>query len=63
VDLLLKYKRDKEGLGIEGFDYFDFLFSLEDLMGRKVDLIVEGGIHNEIFRQSIENSKMKIYEA
>jgi len=63
VDFLLNYKKDKNGLGVEGFDYFDFLFSLENLIGKKVDLVVEDSVKNYIFRQSIEKDKLKIYEA
>lgn len=62
LDFILKYKKDRNGLGIEGFDYFDFLFALEDLTGRKVDLIVEESIDNYIFRQSVDQHKVKIYE-
>lgn len=62
VDFLLNYKKDKNGLGVKEFDYFDFLFSLENLIGKKVDLVVEDSIKNYIFRQSIEKDKLKIYE-
>ena len=40
VDFLVDYFKDEEGLPKEPFDYFDFLFSLEDIVGRKVDLVV-----------------------
>jgi predicted nucleotidyltransferase len=63
IDFLLKYKRNKEGLAVNGFDYFDLLFALEDLTGKKVDLVVEESINNYVFRESIERNKMKIYEA
>lgn len=63
IDFLLNYKKNKDGLGVEGFDYFDLLYSLEDLIGKKIDLVVEDSIKNYIFRQNIESDKLKIYEA
>lgn len=63
VDFLLQYKRNKDGMAIEGFDYFDLLFSLEGLIKKKVDLVVEESITNDVFRKSIEKNKLKIYEA
>lgn len=63
VDFLLNYKKDQDGLGVDAFDYFDFLFSLENLIGKKVDLVVEDSIRNYIFLSNIEKDKLKIYEA
>ncbi len=63
VDFLLKYKKDNEGLGADKFDYFELLFALEDLIGKKEDLVVEESINNNIFKEAIEKSKIRIYEA
>ncbi len=63
IDFLLKYERDKEGLGVEEFDYFDLLFALENLLKKKVDLVIEESIRNDIFKQSINRYKQKIYES
>lgn len=61
IDFLVVYKRDKEGLPAEGFDYFDFLFALEEITGRKVDLVVEDVIRNKYFRQRVDAQKQLIY--
>jgi predicted nucleotidyltransferase len=63
IDFILRYKKNKEGLGVAAFDYFDLLFELENLFNKKVDLVVEESIKNYIFKQSIERDKQKIYEA
>lgn len=63
IDFLLKYKKDQEGLPAAPFDYFDLLFSLEQLTGRKVDIVVEDSIKNPYFRQQIDKEKIKLYEA
>ncbi len=41
--------------------YFDFKYSLENVFGRKVDLMGEQPIRNSYLRESIENSKQLIY--
>lgn len=63
LDFVLKYKKNKDGVGVDEFDYFDLLFALEDMTGKKVDLVVEESIDNYIFRQSVDQNKLKIYEA
>lgn len=45
------------------FDYFDLLFKLEEITGRKVDLIAEERIRNKYLLQSVLEDKIKIYEA
>jgi predicted nucleotidyltransferase len=45
------------------FDYFDLLFSLEEITGRKVDLVVADGIKNYFFLEQVEKEKVRIYEA
>lgn len=63
IDFLVSYKRDSEGLPVEGFDYFDLLFSLEEITGRKVDLVVADAIRNKYFKQRVEEQKQLIYAA
>jgi predicted nucleotidyltransferase len=63
LDFLLRYKKDNEGLPLAPFDYFDLLFSLEEITGRKVDLVVADGIKNYFFLEQVEKEKVRIYEA
>jgi predicted nucleotidyltransferase len=42
-------------------NYFDFKFSLEDLLNRPVDLLEEPSIKNPYFLESLNESKKLIY--
>lgn len=44
-------------------NYFGLLESLESLFGRPVDLVVASAIRNPYFRQSVEQTKAKLYAA
>jgi predicted nucleotidyltransferase len=63
VDFLYRFINEE----IEEFDhadnYFDLLFSLQDLLNRKVDLVAEVKMKNPYFIKSINQSKQIIYAA
>lgn len=44
-------------------NYFGLLESLEQLFGRRVDLVVFSAIKNPYFRQAVENTKALLYAA
>ncbi|MCK4921578.1 MAG: nucleotidyltransferase domain-containing protein [Bacteroidales bacterium] len=44
-------------------NYFDLKFKLQDLFKKPIDLLEEKGIKNSHLIQSIDNSKVKLYEA
>jgi predicted nucleotidyltransferase len=41
--------------------YFNLKSKLEEILKRQVDLLEERGIKNRVFRQQLENTKVKIY--
>lgn len=41
--------------------YFNLKSKLEEILKRQVDLLEERAIKNRIFRQQLENTKVKIY--
>ena len=43
--------------------YFGLLESLEQLFGKPVDLVVGSAIRNPFFLQSVEDTRIPIYEA
>ncbi len=43
--------------------FFDLMFELEDLFGRKIDLVTEKSLSNPYFIASVERSKQLIYAA
>ncbi len=44
-------------------NYFGLANALEALFGRRVDLVTERSIRNPFFRQSVEKSRQRVYEA
>jgi predicted nucleotidyltransferase len=44
-------------------NYFSFLFSLEDLFQREIDLITEKSLRNPFFIKELEKTKQIIYGA
>lgn len=63
LDFLFQFIKEADGLPVSGFDYFDLLFTLEEITGKKVDLVSEERITNKYFLRSISENKIKIYEA
>jgi len=59
IDLIVDF--NKQNISDYFTNYFDFKYSLEDIFGRKVDLLEEKPIQNKYLRSSIENSKQLIY--
>ncbi len=62
-DFLFTFKNDKDGnLLPPYYDYFDLMFELEKITGRKIDLVAEERITNQYFLNRISKEKIKIYE-
>jgi len=59
IDLLVKFKPMK--LEIYADNYFDFKFSLEDLLRRRIDLLEEKVIRNPFLKKSIDSTKQLVY--
>jgi predicted nucleotidyltransferase len=43
--------------------YLDFISAMEDLLGRRVDMITEDSISNPYFREAVDEQRVTIYEA
>lgn len=56
---------DSETINSEGLDwadiFFDFLHDLEQLMGRRVDLVCDDAVKNPYFRNELDRTKYLIY--
>ena len=63
LDFLYSFKKDKNGLTISQFDYFDLMFSLEKITGKNIDLVAEEKIKNKFFLERVNGEKIKIYES
>jgi uncharacterized protein len=62
LDFLVDYFKDLEGLPKAPFDYFDVLFSLQKITGKKIDLVVNDALRNSYFIDSVNENKVLIYE-
>lgn len=59
VDLVVSFNKAEI---IDYFDnYFDFKYALEDLLGRKVDLLEEQTIKNPYLKKNVDATKALIY--
>ena len=54
---------DFENIDIKDYadNYFDFKFSLQDILQRPVDLIEEKAINNPYFRQAVNKNRRLVY--
>lgn len=59
IDLIV----DFEDLPIEDYadNYFDFKFSLEEILNRPIDLLEEKAIKNPYFKQNVNQQKQLVY--
>ena len=60
VDLLVAF--DKPEIKDYFDNYFDFKYSLEELLGRKVDLLEEQTLRNPYLKENVDATKALIYE-
>ncbi len=59
IDLIV----DFANLGVDDYadNYFDFKFSLQDILKRPIDLLEEKAIKNPYFRQSVNQQRQLVY--
>ena len=62
LDFLVSFNKNIELLDYAD-NYFNFLFSLEDLFSRDIDLVTEKSLKNPYFIKELENTKQLIYAA
>ena len=59
VDLLVAFNKAEVN---DYFDnYFDFKYSLEDLLGKEIDLLEEQAIKNPYLKKNVDATKTLIY--
>jgi predicted nucleotidyltransferase len=62
IDLLITFS-DKVKLLELADVYFDLMYALDDLFGRKVDLLTSDSLRNPYFIANVERTKQLIYAA
>jgi len=63
LDFVYRFVKDNAGYPVADYDYFDLLFKLEEITGRKVDLVAEEKIRNKYFIERVKKEGIKIYES
>jgi predicted nucleotidyltransferase len=59
IDLTVDFNKAEVG---DYFDnYFDFKYALEELLGRKIDLLEEQAIKNPYLKKNVDATKSLIY--
>jgi len=61
IDFLYRFNKDEIELMDYADNFFDLMFALQDLLGRKVDLVSEEKMWNPYFIESINECKQLIY--
>lgn len=61
VDFTVIFDRDALKLFDYADNYFDFMFSLEDLLKRDVDLVEYNAVRNPYFKEELDETKRLIY--
>lgn len=62
IDLLVSFSNEVK-LEEYADNFFDLMHALEDLFGRRVDLVIEKTLTNPYFIKSVEQTKQLIYAA
>lgn len=56
---------DAETIRREGLDwadiFFDFMHELENIFGRRIDLVCDDAVKNKFFREELDRTKRLIY--
>lgn len=61
VDFLVDFEDDKIELLDYADNFFSFIHSIEDVVGRKIDLVVNKNIGNRVFRNEIDRTRQLIW--
>ena len=61
VDFLVEFDEGKIELLDYADNYFDFIHSIESVVGRKVDMVVNRAIRNPYFRKEVDSTKRLLF--
>ena len=63
LDFIFTFKTNEQGMTQSGYDYFDLLFKLQEITGKRIDLVAEERISNEYFLKRVNQEKLCLYES
>jgi len=61
VDFLVDFEEDKIDLLDYADNFFNLIHAIEDVIGRKIDLVVNKTIRNKVFRNEVNNSRQLLW--
>lgn len=61
VDFLVDFDEEHIELLDYADNFFDFIHAIEEVIGRKVDMIVNKSIRNRFFRQEVDQTRKLIW--
>lgn len=61
VDFLVEFDRNRLELLDYADNFFDFIHSMEAVVGRKIDLVVDSAIRNPYFRKEVDNTRKLLW--
>ncbi|MDE5881109.1 MAG: nucleotidyltransferase domain-containing protein [Muribaculaceae bacterium] len=61
IDFLVRFDKHSIQLNDYADNFFDFQYALEDLLGRKIDLVCYDAIKNPYFLAEVDSKKQLIY--
>lgn len=61
IDLLVEF--DKKSIKLENYfdNFFDFMYAMQDLFGKKIDLVCMDALTNKYFIEELEETKLQLY--
>ena len=61
MDFLVDFEEDKIDLLDYADNFFNLIHAIEDVIGRKIDLVVNKTIRNKVFRNEVNNSRQLLW--
>lgn len=61
IDLCVDFDRNKIELYDYANNFFGFLYALEELLGRKIDITEDSAVRNPYFREELNETRKLIY--
>ena len=63
IDFIVEFDRERLELLDYADNFFDFIYSMESVVGRKIDLVVDSAIRNPYFRKEVDNTRLLLWNS
>ena len=62
VDFIVEFDSDRLDILDYADNFFDFIHSIEDVVKRKIDMVVDSSIRNPYFRKEVNDTRRLIWK-